>query len=254
MSATAIVLAGERPGVDPLAAHFGGTLKALVPVGGESMVRKPVRALLASPAVDRLVVLSQEAAPIRKALADFERVEVAVSGATIADTIITLCKNPATQWPMLVTTADHALLDAGMVAEFAARAEGADVAVGVVQKTRLEARLPGVSRTWLSFRGEAVTGANLFWLGSPRVERAVELWRSVEQDRKKAWRVIALLGPIWLTMAAIRLAGLDDLAARLSVRLGLKVRIVRLTNPLAGVDVDSVADHALAEAILEGRA
>lgn len=254
MSATAIVLAGERPGVDPLAAHFGGTLKALVPLGGESMVRRPVRALLASPSVTRVIVVSQEAGPIRKALSDTDRVEVAVSGATIADTIIALCKDPATKWPLLVTTADHALLDAGMIEEFAARADGADVAIGVVQKQRLEARLPGSDRTWLNFRGESVTGANLFWLGSARVEKAVELWRSVEQDRKKAWRLIALLGPVWLAMAAMRLAGLDDLVARLSVRLGLKVRIIRLTDPLAGIDVDSLADHALAEAILAGRA
>ena len=28
----------------------------------------------------------------------------------------------------------------------------------------------------------------------------------------------------------------------------------RLTDPLAGVDVDSVADHALVEAIIAGRA
>ena len=254
MSATAIVLAGERPGVDPLAAHFGGTIKALVPLGGESMVRKPVRALLASPAVAKVVVLSQEAGPIRKAVDEFERTEVGVSGATIADTMIALCNNSGTEWPLLVTTADHALLDAGMIEEFAARSDGSDVAIGVVQKQRLEERLPGSNRTWLNFRGEAVTGANLFWLGSPKVAKAVELWRSVEQDRKKAWRVIALLGPVWLAMAAMRLAGLDDLVARLSLRLGLKVRIVRLTNPLAGVDVDSVADHALAEAIIEGRA
>ena len=254
MSATAIVLAGERPGVDPLAAHFGGTLKALVPIGGESMVRKPVRALLASPSVAKVAVLSQEAGPIRKALSDLDRVEVGTSGATIADTMIALCKDPATEWPLLVTTADHAMLDAGMIEEFAARADGADVAIGVVQKQRLEIRLPGSNRTWLNFRGESVTGANLFWLGSAKVAKAVELWRSVEQDRKKAWRVIALLGPLWLAMAAMRLAGLDDLVARLSLRLGLKVRIVRLTNPLAGVDVDSVADHALVETILAGRA
>jgi GTP:adenosylcobinamide-phosphate guanylyltransferase len=254
MSATAIVLAGERPGVDPLAAHFGGTIKALVPLGGESMVRKPVRALLACPTIAKVVVLSQEAGPIRKAVADFDRVEVGASGATIADTMITLCNDTATAWPLLVTTADHALLDAGMVEEFAARADGADIAIGVVQKARLDERLPGSNRTWLNFRGESVTGANLFWLASPKAAKAVELWRSVEQDRKKAWRVIALLGPVWLAMAAMRLAGLDDLVARLSVRLGLKVRIVRLTNPLAGIDVDSIADHALAEAILAGRA
>jgi GTP:adenosylcobinamide-phosphate guanylyltransferase len=254
VSATAIVLAGERPGVDPLAAHFGGTIKALVPLAGESMVRRPVKALLASPSIVQVIVLAQQDGPVRKALDGLDRVAVSESRSTIADTIRALCSDPATPWPLAVTTADHALLDPGMVEEFCARAEGADIAIGVVQKARLEQRLPGSNRTWLGFRGEAVTGANLFWLASPRVAKAVELWRSVEQDRKSAWRLVALLGPVWLAMAAMRLAGLDDLVARLSLRLGLKLRIVRLTNPLAGVDVDSVADHALVEAILAGRA
>jgi GTP:adenosylcobinamide-phosphate guanylyltransferase len=254
VSATAIVLAGERPGVDPLAAHFGGTVKALVPLAGESMVRRPVKALLASPSIARVIVFAQKDGPVRKALEGLDRVEVSESRATIADTMLALCHDPATPWPLFVTTADHALLDPGMVEEFAGRAEGADIGIGVVQKKRLEGRLPGSKRTWLGFRGEAVTGANLFWLASPKVAKAVELWRSVEQDRKSAWRLVALLGPVWLAMAALRIAGLDDLIDRLSGRLGLKLRIVRLTNPLAGVDVDSVADHALAEAIIEGRA
>ena len=115
-------------------------------------------------------------------------------------------------------------------------------------------RLPSTRRTWLKFRGGAYTGANLFALASPKVAPAIELWRSVEQDRKKAWRIISLLGPIMLLVTALRLASLDDVLDQLSGRLGLKLRAVRLSNPLAGVDVDKPEDHALAEAILEGRA
>ena len=254
MSATAIVLAGQRPGRDPLAAHFGIEMKALVPVAGEPMVRRPVRALLAAPGIGRVLVLGQQSEKLAEALGDLSGVEVSESKGTIAETILALCRDPATPWPLLVTTADHALLDPAMVAQVLAAAQDADVAVGVVERSLLERRLPQSKRTWIAFGRESVTGANLFLLASPKAATAVELWRSVEQDRKKAWRVIALLGPVWLAMAAMRLAGLDDLVARLSVRLGLKVRIVRLTNPLAGIDVDSVADHALAEAILQGRA
>ena len=46
MSYTAIVLAGSRPGRDAFAESFGTDLKALIPVAGEPMVRRPVRALL----------------------------------------------------------------------------------------------------------------------------------------------------------------------------------------------------------------
>ena len=254
VSVTAIVLAGQRPGSDPLAAHFGTDLKALIPVAGESMVRRPVRALLASRGVKQVLVVGQQRKRLAEGLGDLAEIEVRESKGTIADTILGLCSDPATPWPLLVTTADHALLNPAIVTQFLEGAEGADVAVGVVERSLIERRLRQTKRTWVTLGRESVTGANLFLLASPKAAKAVELWRSVEQDRKKAWRLVALLGPFWLGMAMMRMVGLDDLAARLGARLGLKVRAVRLTDPLAGVDVDSLADHTLVEAIIAGRA
>ena len=46
MAATAVVLAGSRPGGDPFAQNFGTDLKALIPVGGKPMIQRPVEALL----------------------------------------------------------------------------------------------------------------------------------------------------------------------------------------------------------------
>ena len=42
--------------------------------------------------------------------------------------------------------------------------------------------------------------------------------------------------------------------ANIGRRLGLTITAVRLSNPVAGIDVDKVADHELAEAIIAGRA
>jgi GTP:adenosylcobinamide-phosphate guanylyltransferase len=253
VSITAIVLAGQRPGIDPLAQAFATDLKALVPVGGEPMVRRPVRALSNSPSVGRIIVLAQQAERIADALT-MEDVEVRESQGTIAETILGLCADPATAWPLLVTTADHALLEPAMIEEFCAAAERSDIAIGLVQRETLLQRLPQTKRTWLPFRGEAVTGANLFFLRSAAVAPAVELWRSVEQDRKKAWRLISLLGSFLLAMALLRQLGLDEVMARAGQKLRLDIKAVRLTNPLAGVDVDKVEDHILVEAILAGRA
>jgi GTP:adenosylcobinamide-phosphate guanylyltransferase len=251
---TAIVLAGSRPGPDPFAAQFGVATKALIPVVGEAMVRRPVGALLASDQVGDVIVLAQTPELISAALPIDPRLHVSESGNTIASTILALCESPDTHWPLLVTTADHALLDAATVDEFARAAEGSDIAIGVVERDLLLRRLPQTERTWFKFRSGAFTGANLFTLSSPKVARAVAIWRSVEQDRKKAWRIISLLGPITLAMTALRLLSLDDLLSSLSDRLGLSIKAVRLSNPLAGVDVDKPADHALAEAILAGQA
>ena len=93
----------------------------------------------------------------------------------------------------------------------------------------------------------------MFALGSPKAARAVALWREVEQDRKKGWKLLVALGlPGLLGLA--RLRTLDQVLDATGQRLGLSIRAVELANPLAAVDVDKPADLALVEAIIGGRA
>jgi GTP:adenosylcobinamide-phosphate guanylyltransferase len=251
---TALLLAGSRPGVDPFAAAYGTDLKALIPVGGMPMVARPVAALLAAPEIVKVRVLAQQVDRIAAALPTDPRLGVEPSGTTIAATLQAILDEPATRFPLLVTTADHALLDTDMIADFCAQAAGADVAIGLVEQRALVARLPDSQRTWLKFRGGAYSGANLFAFGSRDAVKAIELWRSVEQDRKKGWRMIAALGLPLLLGAVLRLRSLDQTLAAVGAKLGLTIRKVDLANPLAAVDVDKPADHALVSAILEGRA
>ena len=254
MSWTALVLAGSRPGTDPFAARYGTDLKALIPIGGVPMVVRPVAALLQAPAIDRVRVLTQQPERIGEALPNDDRLSIDPSGATIAATLDAILSDPATRYPLLVTTADHALLDPAMIADFCAKAEGADVGIGLVERRALIARLPATQRTWLRFRGGAYSGANLFAFGSAKASKAVALWRSVEQDRKKGWRMIAALGSAVLLGAVLRLRTLDQTLASVGRRLDISIRKVELDNPIAAVDVDKEADHALVTAIIEGRA
>ena len=253
MKFTAIVLAGSRPGRDHFAEQFGNDMKALIAVGGEPMVRRPVGALLTSASIAKVIIVSQAPERIAAVVPNDPRVSFRKSRKTIAQTILELCDDPETAWPLLVTTADHALLDGATVDEFAREAAGADVSIGVVERGVLMQRFPNAERTWLKFRGGAYTGANLFALRTPAVRPAIELWRSVEQDRKIAWRVMSLLGPVTLALVGLRVVSLREVLAQLGGRLGLKVNAIELSNPLAGVDVDKPADHTLVEAILAGK-
>jgi len=250
---TALVLAGSRPGVDPFAASHGTDLKPLIPVAGEAMVRRPVRALLACPDITSVRVLTQQPERIGAVLPADPRLTVELSGDTIAATLAAICADPLTIWPVLVTTADHALLDKAMIADFTGRAKGADLAIGLVEARPLLARLPATRRTWIALRGGRYSGANLFALGSPRAIKAIELWREVEQDRKKGWHLLAALGPAGL-LGLLRLRSLDQTVASIGRRLNLNLRAIEMRDPLAAVDVDKPADHALVEAILAGRA
>ena len=251
---TAVVLAGSRPGKDPFAESYGTDLKALIPILGEPMVRRPVEALLASPEVDSIRVLAQQQVRIRAALPNDPRVSVDASGDTIASTLEKMCVDPDVQWPILVTTADHALLTPDMVADFLARSKGADIAIGVVSKDALLKRLPETKRTWLRFRGGSYSGANLFLLGGPKIRSTLQLWSSNEQNRKKAWRMLLTLGLFGFLGALLRLRTLQQTMDSVGRRLGLNIRAVELSDPLAAVDVDKPADHEIVTAILEGRA
>jgi len=121
-----------------------------------------------------------------------------------------------------------------------------------VTKSALEKRLPQSRRTWIGFRRGQYTGANLFAFGSPEALKAVALWREVEQDRKKGWRLLLALGWPGL-LGLLRLRTLDQTLAAMGRRLGLTLRAVRLDDPLAAVDVDKPQDYELVSAILERR-
>ena len=251
---TALLLAGSRPRGDPLAQSMMIGHKALIPVAGEPMVLRPLRALLAHPAIGDVVVLTQMPEDLRPVLPDDPRVSIRASKDTIAATIAGLISDRAARFPVLVTTADHALLDGEILTEFMARATGADLAIGVVEREALMARFPQAKRTWIGFRGGSYSGANLFAFGSDRVLPAVDRWRTVEQDRKKGWRVLAAVGPAMLLGAVLKLRTLDQSVAAIGRKLGIQIRAIQLSNPLAAVDVDKVEDHRLVEAILKGRA
>ena len=65
---------------------------------------------------------------------------------------------------------------------------------------------------------------------------------------------MSLLGPRTFAAVVLRLITLDQLLETVGTRLGLSMTAVRLTNALAGVDVDKAADHKLVEAVLGGQA
>jgi GTP:adenosylcobinamide-phosphate guanylyltransferase len=252
--ATAVVLAGSRPGKDPFAEGYGTDMKALIPILGEPMVKRPVEALLASRDVGAIRVLAQQQDRIVAALPNDPKVSVEASADTIASTLETMCVDPNVEWPILVTTADHALLTPGMIGDFLAKAHGADIAIGVVSKDALLKRLPETKRTWLKFRGGAYSGANLFLLGGPKIRSTLQLWSSSEQNRKKAWRMLLTLGLFGFFGALLRLRTLQQTLDSVGRKLGLDIRAVELSDPLAAVDVDKPADHELVTAVLEGRA
>ena len=252
-----LLLAGQRPGTDPLAAAFGGEWKALVPLAGRPMLARCIENLLAVGEVAGITVLSQSpqallADPQVRAAADDGRVRFEQSGAGIASSVKSFAGRNV-PWPVLVTTADHPLLRPETVSAFLAAAGACDVAVGMVERAVVRGAFPDNRRTWLRFRGGSWTGANLFALNGAAAGRLLDVWAEVEQHRKKGWRLIARFGPWLLLRALTRTITLHAALGAAGRRFGVKVKAVALDDALAAVDIDKVSDHALATRIIEGR-
>jgi GTP:adenosylcobinamide-phosphate guanylyltransferase len=251
----AIILAGSRPETDRLAAAFNVPTKALVPIAGEPMLSRVARTLISHPRIGGVTVLAQDPEALLRHSGTtwmagepsigFERGEASVS-ASLAATL----RRHAGRYPFLVTTADHPLLSFGAIDVFLAEAHGADVAVAVVEKRTLLGTYPESSRTWLNFRGGSYSGANLFLFGSARALPVLDLWRTIESRRKRARAVLRAFGPLMLAAAGLRLISLGEAIGLAGRRMGVSARAVALREAEACIDVDSMADHALAEQIV----
>ena len=252
-----VLLAGDRGPGDPLAAAAQVAGKTLVPVAGTPMLSRVLSTLATWGGSERIVLVAPKSTAYEKAAArgltgaDVELVWVQPAASLVASVRAGLAETGSRR--RLLLTADHALLkeswlDALLVA--AAR-DPASVLVGLADWERVMARFPGSRRTRYRFSDRSVCGTNLFALhADDGVERILQTWQQVEQERKKPWKIVSLLG--WVNLGRY-LAGrlsLSEAFATLSGRVGAVVHPVLMDDPLAAVDVDSPADLELVEQVL----
>lgn len=238
MMPSAVVLAGSRGGSDAVAAYAGVADKALIELGGATMLARVLTALEEA-GVTRVAVAANAPA----VTAEAERhgaVPLAAAAGPSASTDHALSVIGA---PLLVTTGDHALLRPEWVRDFVAHVpSGADVAVLLARREAIEAAAPGSRRTYLRFADGHWSGCNLFLLATPDAQAAVRLWQSVERDRKRPWRIVRRLGPGLLLRYLLGRLSLADAVAALGQSAGIKAAVVECRDGLAAVDVDKPSD------------
>jgi len=250
----ALVLAGRRGTSDPLDELKAGTHPAMIDVMGVPMLLRVVRALRESGRIDRIAISIDRASALTDAeLEAGDRLvhhqSLPSPSRSVRDALSELAP------PVLVTTADHALLTPQIVVDFLERADasGTDLAVGVVEESRIRSAYPEAIRTYLRFREGGYSGANLFAFRTPASLRAAEFWVKAERFRKRPWRLAGVFGPISLLLFALRRLSLDAALARGSAAIGCRVDAVKLPFAEAAIDVDRPSDLALASEILAAR-
>lgn len=256
-----IVLAGRRPGPDALAEGDGAVHRALLDIEGEPMLVRVVRRLLGWPSIESVLV-NIDRPELLETLPDFVRwraegrVEVLKStGSPSRSVLESLDQLGLETGPILVTTADHALLDDAMLGSFfaACAPSASDLCLALVPRSRIEARFPETRRTYLRFRGEAYSGANLFLFRRPAARGAALYWQRIEGLRKRPWRIARAFGLRNLLRFLTRRLTLEEAFVQVSRVLGIRVEAIPLPQPEAAVDVDKLDDLVLVRKILAER-
>jgi GTP:adenosylcobinamide-phosphate guanylyltransferase len=257
---TALVLAGSRGPDDPVARAKGVAHKCLAPVAGIPMLVRVVLTLAACPSVGRIAVALEapalvEELPALRPLIAAGRCTALATGATPSLSVLRALDELPCPLPWLVVTGDHPLLTPEIVERFceAARETGADLVAGLTPASAIRAAYPQAQRTYLRFRDEHYSGANLYALLGPEARRAIVFWRRAELERKRPWRLVRAFG--WRPLLAYLLGRLtlDGAMARASRITGARVAAVALPFAEAAIDVDKPADLELAETILAQR-
>ena len=258
---TAIVLAGTRPGRDPVAEAAGVACKSFAPIGDRPMVHRVLDTLAAAQQVGPRILCGPsqsliEQEPGLKARIETGEVKWIASHSTPSLSTYHALQSLPDTIPVLVTTADHALLTPQIVDFFCGevRRIECDVAVGLTPYEGVISSFPETKRTAIKFNDGAYSGCNLFGFLNRRSHRAAQFWRQIEQERKKPLRMMRILG--WWTVVRYLLGriSLNEGLEQISRKLQIRARAVLLPFPEAAVDVDTADDWHFVQSLVKKQA
>lgn len=253
----AVVLAADRTPNDPVTQHTGAACKAFVSVGGKPMIIRVIDALIANDLIASIVLCG----PSRSKLDDCpqlkERIETGeVTWLPNRDSPSLSAEHGLNHlpddMPVLLTTADHALLTPQIVQYFLTESLQADsdATVGVVKHETMTAVFPKSRRTAIHLREGGFCGCNLYTF-KPAGRKLVKFWREAENLRKRPWRLIAHVLSFNIMFAYLfRRLSLEQALDAVLRKSGVRVQTILLKDARAGVDVDKIEDLHLAESIL----
>ncbi|MEW5986930.1 MAG: nucleotidyltransferase family protein [Chloroflexota bacterium] len=241
-----IVLAGGRPAADdPLYPYTQGQLKAMLDIGGHSILERVLDALQSSKYIDRILVIGLESGSEE---ADRLHVSRPVSfladqGGLVSNALAGIAwmqrENPAATSLMLCSS-DIPCLTGEIVDAFVDLCRPFDHAVyyPVVTQETMEARYPGSKRTFVPIRPYRVAGGDVFIVDPSIADQNHELWEALVSGRKHAWMLARAVGFGTLLKFLLRRLSVGDIE-KIGLRLLSKpIKVVFSPYAELGMDID----------------
>jgi GTP:adenosylcobinamide-phosphate guanylyltransferase len=239
-----VITAGGRPGPDDsLYPYTQGQPKALLDMAGQTMLERVVAGLQASRYVDDIVVVGLEEADIQKL--QFRRpishlpnhgslVQNALAGVAWAR------KNRPTATELLLSSADIPLLTGPLVDSLVESCRPFDHILYYLMATQetMEKRFPGSKRTFVPLADARIAGGDIFLVQPHIVDGNQELWDTITNARKHAWKLARIVGFGTLLKYLLRRLSIADLE-KIGLRLlGNPVKIIFTPHAELVMDAD----------------
>lgn len=243
-----VVLAGlPGHGRDALAERFGLEHRSLIPLNGRPLIAHVLQTAASHPAIASLAICTGREAfdPVWDVLTRLPgRGTVALVEAR--DSIEASVHAAAADWdgPLLVTTADHALLSARSIDSMLEALQLCDVAVAISPRAAIEAWDGGAPRKYLEFSDGSFAACDLYGVSAAQALRAVGVFRGRGAMERPLARLVRAIGLWGVALMRLRMLALGVAVERASRRLDLRLRAVVLEDGTQALDVDDEHSYA----------
>lgn len=238
-----IVAGGTILPDDPLFPYSQGRPKALIDMGGQTMLEHVAQAVAGSRSVDGIIIAGLDEAilaglqlpPLLAVLPD--------AGSLVGN------MKSALEWRLeqsrpggeiLAATADIPMLTADVVDAFVDQCRPFDhlVYYNLVTRETMETRFPQSNRTFVRLRDADVAGGDLLLVQSSVVDSSEALWDALTDARKHAWMAARLVGLgtlLRLLTHRLSVRQVEEAATRM---FGAPVRILLSPHAVLAMDAD----------------
>lgn len=256
---TALILAGERQGKGQGIGQYSKLeCKALIPVAGKPMILRVLEALESSGSVDSAWLCGPDSDTCRESellqdLITSKRINWFPPQKGPSLSVSRVAESLPLENPVLITTADHALLCSDVIDYFCTRADSLDsgLNIGLARYSLVKNYYPEVERTLWKFREGDFCTCNLFIASKEAIKSVGDFWVQIENMRKKPWK-IARYFSFWAMLKYIsgRLYLSEAMEIASSI-LKVGVEHIELPFPESAIDVDTQEDLKMAESIAQ---
>jgi molybdopterin-guanine dinucleotide biosynthesis protein A len=249
-SVDAVLPAGGRI-AGQFAVEAAAEVKALISLGGRTVLERAICALRGSAYVEHIVVVGPERLCGHPAArgADAVLPELGTGPENILSGLEWLRHAGGGRWPerVLVMTTDLPFVTARVVDDYLeACPMGLDLCVPLVARAEFAARFPGAPAKYVKLRDGECTMGCAFVLNP---ETLTENWRHVENAyaaRKSQWRMARLLGLGFILRFATRRLTVAEIESRCAEMLGCVGGAVWGSSPELAFDIDRLVEYRYA--------